>query len=146
MRVAPVITCFFPFIKWDERLGFWPRFYIVVLGIRKSFTFHSLFGFLYPFSIWTFISLLYLDFYIPFLFGLFFFNFFFFIFFSILFSILFLFYCSHILDFFEIFFSIFHFLPPKLFDNKAKDSVWSLSYMSRDDWIRPYVYYRLISD
>ena len=36
----------------------------------RSFTFHNLFWLLYPFSILTFISLFYLDFYFPFLFGL----------------------------------------------------------------------------
>ena len=50
-------------------------------GLRNDFFFSSvrhfriyffqfLFGLLFPFSIWTFISLLYLDFYFPFLFGL----------------------------------------------------------------------------
>ena len=32
----------------------------------RSFTFHLLFGLLFPFSIWTFTSLFYLDFYSPF--------------------------------------------------------------------------------
>ena len=43
---------------------FWPRFYIMVLGI-------AFFPFIYfTYSIWTFISLFYLDFCFPFLFGL----------------------------------------------------------------------------
>ena len=54
---------------------FWPRFYIVVLGIAFFFlTLHSLF----TIFIWTFISPFFLEFYFPFLFGLlfqFFFNF-----------------------------------------------------------------------
>ena len=55
---------------------FWPRFYIVVLGMTFFFLvspiyfFQFLFGLLFPFSIWTFISLFYLDIYFPFLFGL----------------------------------------------------------------------------
>ena len=54
----------------STNLYFWPWFYIVVLGI-------GFFPFIYfSYSIWTFISLLYLDFYVPFLFGFFFqFNF-----------------------------------------------------------------------
>ena len=66
-------------------LYFWPRFYIVVLGIvffffSSSFTFFQfLFRLFYPFSILTFIFLLYLDFFplfhldifSPFPFGLF---------------------------------------------------------------------------
>ena len=53
---------------------FWPRFHIVVLGmtfffLQPLYFFQFLFGLLLPFSIWTFISLLYLDFYFPFLFG-----------------------------------------------------------------------------
>ena len=48
---------------------FWPRFHIVVLGM--TFFFLSLYPLIYfPYSIWTFISLFYLDFYFPFLFGL----------------------------------------------------------------------------
>ena len=76
---------------------FWPWFYIVVLGIAflnfRSFTFHILFGLLYPFSLWTFVSLFCLDFHFPFLFGLFFsifFNFFLFLFYSISFQFLFI--------------------------------------------------------
>ena len=48
---------------------FWPRFYIGVLGIAF---FIYVFPFIYfPYSIWTFISLFYLDFYFPFLLALF---------------------------------------------------------------------------
>ena len=61
----------------SDKSVFWRRFHIVVLGMTffflffiRSFTFHILFGLLFPFSIWTFISLFYLDFYFPFLFGL----------------------------------------------------------------------------
>ena len=70
-------------IKWSY---FWPRFYIVVLGMtffffiffQYRFTFSNLymdfsvpfiFGLFFPFSIWTFLSLFYLDFYFPFLYG-----------------------------------------------------------------------------
>ena len=53
---------------------FWPRFYIVVLGIAlfsgRIYFFHILFGLLFSFSICTFISLFSLDFYFPFFFGL----------------------------------------------------------------------------
>ena len=62
---------------------FWPRFYIVVLGMTffflrshlisifyLDFYIPFLFGHFFPFSIWTFISIFYLDFYFPFLFGL----------------------------------------------------------------------------
>ena len=51
---------------------FWSRFYIVVLGMTFFFSpiyfFQFLFGLLFPFSLWTFISLFSGDFY--FLFGL----------------------------------------------------------------------------
>ena len=54
---------------------FWPRFYIVVLGMTFFFSpiyfFQFFFGLLFPFSLWTFISLFSGDFY--FLFGLLFF-------------------------------------------------------------------------
>ena len=58
---------------------FWPRLYIVVLGIIFFSFFQFLFGLifsfsiilLFPFSIWTFISFFYFDFYSIFLFGLF---------------------------------------------------------------------------
>ena len=74
------------------------RFLTAILhrGLRNDFSFfqvastffHILFGLLYPSSIWTFISLFYLDFYFPLLFGLFFsFSFLFQFFFSV-FSIL----------------------------------------------------------
>ena len=53
---------------------FWPRFYIVVLGIafflRHIYFFHILFGLLFPFPLWTVISLFYLDFYFLFYLGL----------------------------------------------------------------------------
>ena len=81
--------------------NFWPRFYIVVLemtfffqfqftfsNIYLDFYFPFLFGLLYPFTTWTFISLLslfyldffplfYLEFYTLFLFRLFYFDLFF---------------------------------------------------------------------
>ena len=56
------------------------RFLTAILhrGLRNDFFFqvtstffHIIFGLLFPFSIWTFNSLLYLDFSIPFIFGLF---------------------------------------------------------------------------
>ena len=57
------------------RCDFWPRFYIVVLGMIFFFIFsicpiQFLFGLLFSFFYHTFISLYYLDFYFPFLFGL----------------------------------------------------------------------------
>ena len=65
---------------WNYIYPFWPRFHIVVLGMTFWPRFHIVvlgmtFFFLYPliyfpYSIWTFISLFYLDFYLPFLFGL----------------------------------------------------------------------------
>ena len=87
---------------WVNQLknhSFRQALYIVVLGIFifisvYVFTFHILFGLLYPFSIWTFISLFYLDFFnsISVLFRYFFNSFSFF-----------LFYRGHILDFFHFF-------------------------------------------
>ena len=56
-------NCALVMLDWTS---FWPRFDIVVLGMD-----FFLFPFIYfPYSIWTFISLFYLDFYIYFLFGL----------------------------------------------------------------------------
>ena len=64
---------FFGFFPHHTR-NFWLRFYIVVLGIAffsgLIYFFHILFGLLFPFSLWTSISLFSLDFYFPFLFGL----------------------------------------------------------------------------
>ena len=51
---------------------FWPQFYIVVIGMTFFMSrqfFHILFEFLFPFSLWTFVSIFYLDFYFHFLFG-----------------------------------------------------------------------------
>ena len=50
------------FFQSKKQQSFWPRFYIVVLGIA------------FPYSFRTFIPLFALDFYFPFLFGHFFFN------------------------------------------------------------------------
>ena len=73
-----------------QQCHFWPRFYIVVLGIafvlRQTYIFHILFGLLFSFSLWNFISLFYLDIFFSILFQLVFNSFlFFFICFSILF-------------------------------------------------------------
>ena len=57
------------FSKGCKVYPFWPRFYIVVLGMTFFFFFLQPIYF-FPFSIWTFISLFFLDFYFPFLFGL----------------------------------------------------------------------------
>ena len=59
-------TSFSIFWPRGVRNDFWPRFYIVVLGIAFLISAHLLF----PISIWTFISLFTLDFYFPFFFGL----------------------------------------------------------------------------
>ena len=45
-------------------------FFSSVVRHFRIYFFQFLFGLLFPFSIWTFISLFYLDFYLPFLFGL----------------------------------------------------------------------------
>ena len=83
--------------------GFWPRFYIVVVGIVFFITLHLLF----PISIWTFNSYFYLDLF-PFSIWTFFpfFYLYFFIFNSFFHFFPFLFYRGHILDFFQMFFEI----------------------------------------
>ena len=70
--------------------SFWLRFYIVILGMAF---FYPLIHFPYP--IWTFISLFYLDFYFPSLFGLLFLFWTFISFFRLLFLFLTLFSFSH---------------------------------------------------
>ena len=73
MVLELVETSNFKAMQWDKYLlkvifdtHFWPRFYIVVLGIA-FFLFAN-----FSYSIWTFIYLFYLDFYFPFLFPFFF--------------------------------------------------------------------------
>ena len=87
-------------MHWITIASFWPRFYIVVSGVRNCF--FLLFRFIcFPYFILTFVSFFYLDVYFPFPFGLsypfsiwiFFLFFFFFNYF--------LFYRGHILDFFR---------------------------------------------
>ena len=82
-----------------SKCGFWPRFYIVVIGIAFFLTLHLR----SPISIWTFIPPFFLNFF-PFSIISILFHFFFYSF-SILFC-MFLFYRSHILDFFPSFWKI----------------------------------------
>ena len=53
-------------VSWGLAL-FWSRFYIVIVGmtffVRSHTFFNILFNFCFPFSIWTFVSLFYLDYY-----------------------------------------------------------------------------------
>ena len=51
-------TLFWEFLTAISHRGLRNDFFFI-----RSFTFHILFGLLFPFSIWTFISLFYLDFY-----------------------------------------------------------------------------------
>ena len=105
-----------------SRWGFWPRFYILVLGI--TFFFNS--NLLFPISIWTFIlffcwtfiSLLYLDSGLLFPFSIWTFPLFYldFFFISFHFRLLFLFFFDFFLTLFQFFFFIrsrshFGFLP-----------------------------------
>ena len=99
---------------------FWPRLYTVVLKIafffRSQLFSHILFGLLFPFSIWTFISLFYLDFislfYLDFYFS-------FYSFFSLFYlEFIFIFY----LDFYFPF--LFGLFPPFLFRLLFPFSIW----------------------
>ena len=66
-----ILLFYLDFFSFSIRLwsNCWPWFYIVVLEIALFF-FPVLFGLLFSFSIWTFISLFSLYFCFPFLFGL----------------------------------------------------------------------------
>ena len=65
-------------VEFYSKISFGKMFLTVISHrvLRNDFFFrsqvfsHILFGLLYPFSIWSYISLIYLDFYFPFLFGL----------------------------------------------------------------------------
>ena len=111
MVLEMVGTSNFKAMQWHKYLLkaiFDTHFLTAILhrGLRNCFFF--LFA-NFPYSIWTFISFFYLDFYFPFLFPFsirtFIFLYFsiFFQFFSNFFFNFFLFYCHHILDFFQIF-------------------------------------------
>ena len=101
----------------------------------RSFTFHILFGLLYPFSIWTFISLFYFDFCFSFLFQ----------FFSILFQFFFSFDRGHILDFFQfLFYFIWTIFIVQCFASvwvaeKTTSSKLNLFYPSRIDLDRKFL-------
>ena len=114
MVLELVGTSKFEAMQWHKYLlkvifdtHFWPRFYIVVLGIA-FFLFAN-----FSYSIWTFIYLFYLDFYFPFLFPFFF---------PLFYSIALTFWIS----------SEKFYLKDVL---QKSNSVWEATFMQKDGWI-----------